>query len=285
MKNNLILIFVLLLNIYISTSQDINFADLNLKNYLLTKNCIDTNNDGVFNSTADFNEDGEIQISEALDIERLSIFDFQSENPINSIIDLNQFLNLKRLDLLQITAIQFFENMQFVNLEYLWIGSCYNLKRVDISNLPNITYLKIEDQFGLEYLNLQNGTFPTELFSLFYTEHILEACIDDIAQEYEEVAWRMTEGNLPTVNCTLVVEDNEVGFYHINVYPNPVGNVLIFNSNVTIRQLKIVDYLGRTVLNIEKLDFLIDISSLKSGIYLISFYAENKIYTKKIIKI
>ena len=262
--------------------QNIDFEDTLLKNYILTKNCVDTNNDGVFNATADFNNDGEIQFTEALAIERLSFRDNGSTIYINSITDLNHFTNLKQLVLVSIPGITNFETNSFSDLEYLWIGACHNLKHIDISNAPNITYLRIEDIADIEYLNLQNGSFPTEYFSLFYSEGILEACVDNITQEYDEVAWHMLSGVLPSVNCAL--STNDLSLKNLKIHPNPTNNTISFNTNLNIESIEIYNLIGEKIAILKTPNNPVDVSNLKNGVYIFKFNSSDKYFVKKIIR-
>ncbi len=262
--------------------QNIDFEDTLLKNYILTKNCVDTNNDGVFNATADFNNDGEIQFTEALAIERLSFRDNGSTIYINSITDLNHFTNLKQLVLVSIPGITNFETNSFSDLEYLWIGACHNLKHIDISNAPNITYLRIEDIADIEYLNLQNGSFPTEYFSLFYSEGILEACVDNITQEYDEVAWHMLNGFLPSVNCALSTSD--LFMQNLKIHPNPTNNTISFNTNLNIESIEIYNLIGEKIAILKTPNNPVDVSNLKNGVYIFKFNSSDKYFVKKIIR-
>lgn len=57
--------FCLLLFSVFGFGQNIHFTDPDLLTYLITENCVDTNDDGDVDSDADFNNDGQIQLTEA----------------------------------------------------------------------------------------------------------------------------------------------------------------------------------------------------------------------------
>ncbi len=70
-----------------------------------------------------------------------------------------------------------------------------------------------------------------------------------------------------------------------DVYPNPTSDKLniVFNSSETIRSVIILDNLGRTVFETNRMTKEIDVSTFAKGIYLISVEGAKKTYTKKII--
>lgn len=58
-----------------------------------------------------------------------------------------------------------------------------------------------EDVFDIDYLNLKNGSFASNTFSLFYSENIQYACVDSIAAEYNEVQQHIAIGETLSINC------------------------------------------------------------------------------------
>ena len=70
---------------------------------------------------------------------------------------------------------------------------------------------------------------------------------------------------------------------NISVYPNPVKDQLIINSDQTILDVKIYSILGSEVFSGKGINN-INVSNLKSGVYLVSITTENGQYARKIIK-
>ncbi len=66
-------------------------------------------------------------------------------------------------------------------------------------------------------------------------------------------------------------------------YPNPVRNQLHLSID-QVDEVRIIDLSGKTVLNQFGNTKSVDISGLHKGIYLISIRAEDKVYTRKMIK-
>lgn len=268
-------------------SQNITFNDIGLKNYLIQELCVDTANTfwGNGHVDVDLNNDNEIQIEEAEQVTQLMVEDFGDHYNILSVQDISHFKNLRWLKLVHVDSVYEISHLGLDSLKHLWIGANYNLKIIDISDLQALTEaLRIEDIDTLDYLNIQNGSIP-ELFSLFYSEHIHYACVDSIAAEYNEVAWRMIE-NLPEFeNCsssTTQVEavENEV----FNLYPNPTNGILKIKSHSEFRRLNVFNIDGRMVGSIKKSVNEIDLTNLKTGLYFVEILIKDKRYTQIISK-
>jgi uncharacterized repeat protein (TIGR01451 family) len=154
MKNILILLFLAFCGV--ANGQIINFPDPNFKNALVNTKCVDTDGDGVGDADADLNNDGEIDMSEALEVERLEI----SSNEIISIEGIQHFKELKLLNCLsnkiQSLNVNSLNKLEEINCGYNLLTSlnfenllnlkevyCYynNLTALTFSNTPNLTLL------------------------------------------------------------------------------------------------------------------------------------------------
>ncbi|WP_298518516.1 T9SS type A sorting domain-containing protein [uncultured Kordia sp.] len=146
-----------------SQAQIINIPDANFKNYLLTTNLVDTDDDEINDSTIDLNNDGEIQESEALlvtfmsatgrsisSLEGIEYFTnlealYCSANPIST-LSLTQNVNLKTLACsndfsnFSLTAVDVTQN---VNLESLFLSGNDQLTTLDVTQNINLEYLHI----------------------------------------------------------------------------------------------------------------------------------------------
>jgi hypothetical protein len=81
---------------------------------------------------------------------------------------------------------------------------------------------------------------------------------------------------------TASVDTNSLN--EIYLYPNPVKNTLNIDSkNVTIDAVLIFSIDGKEVLNINKVQNSVDVSSLTSGIYIIKITSNENVLTRKII--
>lgn len=171
---NKITCFLLLFSIF-GFAQNIQFADPDLLHYLTTQNCVDTNGDGVFNSRADFNNDGQIQLSEAQQVLR-----FKFSTMAHQIQDLGGFENFSNLEYLNVTTISvnhldlsIWQSLQSVHLStsiqsfvfnnpllthFSLQNTAFSNPLFDLTNLPSLEYVKV--QSGHLTDNLIFGTHP-----------------------------------------------------------------------------------------------------------------------------
>ncbi len=136
-KFNLITIFFLLLNLV--SAQNISFTDINLKNLLVS---IQANHGRATNlqnqqTKVDTNNDGEIQISEAMNIKTISL----DNSNITNLIGIEYFVNLTNINLNynSITSFNFptLLNLNTINLSFNQLSS------LNFSNYPNLTAISI----------------------------------------------------------------------------------------------------------------------------------------------
>ncbi len=85
--------------------------------------------------------------------------------------------------------------------------------------------------------------------------------------------------DLSTTASISSIVDNPISYY-----PNPVSNVLFFNSVENHSAVAIYNQLGQLVLKTEVLNSSIETNSLSSGVYMIQVETEFGTYTEKIIK-
>lgn len=71
---------------------------------------------------------------------------------------------------------------------------------------------------------------------------------------------------------------------HINIYPNPVGNVLNISGLPSVSNIQIYSVLGDLVLETNSIGGVIDVSILSNGFYFVKITSSSKIhYVEKII--
>jgi hypothetical protein len=80
--------------------------------------------------------------------------------------------------------------------------------------------------------------------------------------------------------------ENNTSMNNIEIYPNPVSDILQISYNETIKEYKITDNTGRIVLaeKAGKMQHTAHLNKLKPGVYIISIYGETGIETRKFIK-
>lgn len=180
--------YCLLLFSVLGFSQNITFSDPDLLTYLTTKLCVDTNGDGVFDSTADFNNDGQIQLSEAHQVTH-----FRFNTLAHNIQDLGGFENFSNLVFLEVTTIRVnqldfsiwqslktlklssnIDSFTFNNplLTHFYLQNVgFNNPLFDLTNLPNLEYVKVQSSHLTDNLifgthnNLEELSISGESFS------------------------------------------------------------------------------------------------------------------------
>ena len=98
----------------------------------------------------------------------------------------------------------------------------------------------------------------------------------------------VTLGSNDGVDCSsLSLEDNILG-NSVQFYPNPTkDNLTIENTNLTDFNIEIFDILGKEVFSINNKGVRnqnINLSSLKTGVYLMRITADNQTITKRLVK-
>lgn len=130
--------------------QIVNIPDAAFKAKLLqsnTSNNIASSSNGG-NLKIDANNDGEIQVSEALNVYSLKIDGYNSSgsNTINSLDGITSFLNLVNI------------NIKSVNAPILDISGMVNIIKVDLQSLPNLTTVNTSNCAVLNEFNI-NGCY------------------------------------------------------------------------------------------------------------------------------
>lgn len=150
-KNYLLLLFVF--SFIYAQAQIIDIPNADFKNILLNEFCADTTGDGSLDSDVDFNNDGEIEVSEA---EAVYILNLDYYFSLNSIEGIEYFTNLIKFTCVQtaITELDLSQNNQLIevncvasqltsltlanpNLEYLSCGA-NQLTNLDLSQTINL---------------------------------------------------------------------------------------------------------------------------------------------------
>ncbi|WP_055442466.1 DUF7619 domain-containing protein [Lacinutrix himadriensis] len=143
-------LLLLLFSLQLAQAQIVNIPDANFKNALTNTLCVDTDNDGLGDATVDTNEDGEIQLTEALNVVTML---FESQN-ITGTTGLEAFLNLENLFLegAPLTTLDVTQNVNLVQLSC----SITELTSLDVTQNPNLVGLDCGGAFLSEIDVTQN---------------------------------------------------------------------------------------------------------------------------------
>jgi hypothetical protein len=334
---------IVLLFSVIAQAQIVNIPDANFKNALVNNLCVDADEDGIFESDVDINNDGEIQVSEAELVIKLKV----EYDEISSLEGIQSFSNLKSLQCKfnELTSLDLSQNPdleiltcyrnQLTNLNVsqnpnLIILSCGNnqLTNLDVTQNPNlrilycrvnqISHLNVSQNFELEELrcslnqltsidvtqnqnlkllgcsdnqltslNINNGNNPN--IDLIYTKNnpnLFCISVDDFEYANNQIcnetdwSWCKDIWTEYSEECILgIPELNSIG---INIFPNPVKDVLYITSETPFDILKIYNLQGQLIN--ETKNNQIDVSLFSSGLYFTSIVINGKNIVKKFIK-
>jgi hypothetical protein len=165
-----------------------------------------------------------------------------------------------------------------------------------IVTLENYTATS-ETNFAVTYL-VDAGMPVTQMFigtlTGMGTQNFIFATTADLsaAGAHTIKAWTSLAGDVDPSNDTLnavvqntlsINENNSVAY--IDVYPNPVIDIIRINSSSMLVSIKMFDHLGRLVLNAEPAskEALINAGTLQKGIYLMNITTENSTVVRKVI--
>lgn len=365
-------LLVLAFTVITANAQLVTIPDANFKARLLAANPsnhiasyenADINGSVGSYNTIDTNQDGEIQLSEALEIRHLNLVG----NNIASLSGINSFTNLTSLDcgsnqltslnidgLLNLTRLSCGENLltsldvsmlsnlrilgcSFNNLTSLnlnglnnlvEIGCYYNqLVTIEANNLNNLLYvlcannrlvslnlngsnnLQTVECYSnqLEELTLMNRPNLQELYcnnnspltSIYIKGSPLESdfefsnnfnlqyiCTDDfnIATIQNTVNLYGYTNCLVNSTCQLSTEENTLAYF--TIYPTPTKEVLNININaqIIVNSVAIYNTLGQLVQVSTNPSESIDVSSLKTGNYVIKIISDKGTASGKFVK-
>lgn len=93
----------------------------------------------------------------------------------------------------------------------------------------------------------------------------------------------VTNNYTTTIQNTLGLQENEV-LNTISIYPNPVKDMLYFQTKENVLKIEIYDVAGRILSSKSILENKVNLSELKNGNYFLKLYTEKGIMNTKIIK-
>ena len=209
-------------------------------------------------------------------------------------IDLNNNINLIKLILSgnPLISIDLSNN---INLEFLDLVNMVEdggpgLNSLDLSNNFNLKEVNLANS-NLSFLNIQNGNNQS-LEDLNIQLNPLLSCVlvDDEDYEYPECVfagdhmdgWCIDGTTILSEDCSLNVFD--INTEQLKIYPNPSNDNLNIISKEPINSIKIYSINGSLIIQqMTEFDSL-DISKLKSGVYLVQIGISDKHIFKKLIK-
>lgn len=220
MKEKLSILFILLITTCFS--QNVTIPDANFKAALTSSNCVDADLNNFYESDADLNNDGEIQVSEAAIIQRLKV----SNKSISNLTGIESFSNLKKLlcnnNLL--TTVNFTSNPALQQID------CYSNSFVNltINGLPQLTALNISPNSSLQNLTVTNNSALSTLGVGSIASLVSINCSNNALTSLD---LNYTLSNLTTLNCS----NNQITSSSLNLgnsIPN-LSNINLSNNLLT----------------------------------------------------
>lgn len=89
------------------------------------------------------------------------------------------------------------------------------------------------------------------------------------------------------VDVTLGVSDDVSSQEELSVFPNPVNDILVVNTDLNIKEIRVYTLLGKEIALFKGAEIINkkkDVSNLKAGIYILNIETDNSVVSKKIIK-
>lgn len=270
----------------------------------------------------DANQDGEIQISEALTVYSLGI----SDNNLTSLTGIEAFGNLSVLTLSSTSLVSLGEVQQMMNLtsiqvycssitsisfhemhslKYLIIGSNTPITDIDLCG-TSVFSLYCNNNPTLQSINFKNNVvsgmnlgevlkgFPPPLPNIWLENNtaLQNICYD--AGEYQAIVALIDPNLLANINFTIdcdsscLLANEQKNQNALTLWPNPVGNSLHIESmpNTPLQSVKICNSLGQLIHSYSAQDNLstIDVANLASGCYFLEINSNLQKVTKKFVK-
>ncbi|MDD2634272.1 MAG: T9SS type A sorting domain-containing protein [Bacteroidales bacterium] len=161
------------------------------------------------------------------------------------------------------------ENVEFVNYEGV-LRKTYNLRAFGENSLSPETFI--------EGVGSMSGYYNAGLYKFFALtgSSISLLCADDNGA--------IIYHNELYGNC-FITNSNQIKSDELSIYPNPCDSkICITTQNNNKAHFSIIDITGKTVMtNYVTNSDIFDISELKTGVYTIRVWLNDKVYNKKII--
>jgi len=280
---NKLYFLILLFSTSIGFSQIVSIPDVNFKNALVNDNVVDTDNNGTYDSDADLNNDGEIQVSEAESVISLNV----NHKNITSLEGIASFSNLTKL---YCTDNPFIElNLSsLINLETLRCWDIDQVVSIDLSSNINLISLECDVNDSLEFLNIQNGN-NVNLVRLWTADSPNLQCIqvdDEVYannQNCNDNDWCKDSSTVYSEDCaSLSVTDFSLSL--TKIHPNPTKNIIRISSSLSFESFEIYNMTGQFLLKEKLKNRNIDLTELNSGIYFVKLNSKERGIIKRIIK-
>jgi len=191
-------------------------------------------------------------------------------------INFNNQLLLEHIVLTKNTlaAIDFSKN---INLSFVQVSNESSIKSLDLSMNSKLQTLWFDYLDSLESLYIKNN--KKQNFSESYNScpKLNFVCCDEDEKDF------FINKGIPnvTTDCLLKIQENNL-LSDFKIYPNPTSGVLNFSQKVN--DIKIFDLDGKLIFNKNINSNILDVSTIKNGVYILDITSDNKKTSQKFIK-
>lgn len=200
-------------------------------------------------------------------------------------LDLSQSPQLESIDIENNASLTGINVSQNNMLKYATLRSCPLVTNLDFSSSSILEAVGFYNMSGLTHVNIKNTSL--EGCEFFGYGNNLSVCVDpdqltNLEAEYPDITFST---NCPTTIKTKSPKSDNV-ITKINVFPNPVKDIFQVKSSDPVKNVKIIDSLGRLLLDqsFNKNVLKIDISNYIKGLYIVKIKTEKTEISKKILK-
>lgn len=264
----------------INLSSNVALIDLNLSASALTGLNVDNNT----------NLEG-INVSYSSGITSLNL----SNNVLLEIINTEECNNLSSIDLTGLTTL-LDVNLYDNDLSSLDIALNTGLQRLvvrqnqlttlDLSPFSSLTEVNVRDN-GMTSLDMRNGNNANVTsFIANFNSDLICIFVDDTAEPNLAI-WTI-DGNsnfVETEGDCATLSREAAQTFAFDLYPNPASSIINVTSKSEVATLEVYNITGKRVL-VKNLSFgnnTVDVTSLKSGVYLARLASQSHLETKKLI--
>ena len=171
----------------------------------------------------------------------------------------------------------------------LFYGPSTPFTSLDFSKNTALTVLNCGGNQLLS-LNLKNGN-NSSLIAVNASSNFLLQCIqvdDETAANADQApydAWIKDATTFYSEDCQAALTvDDELLAQGLNLYPNPVTNILRIESEIPLTKVEVYSMLGKKVKEVNSDFNSISTVNLSNGVYVFKIYSEKGSVTKKLIK-
>jgi len=227
--------------------------------------------------------------------------------------------NEKTVNLSTLTNLKYFysssNNLEFIDfsnnplLEVVWLNNGGDvipidwITKIDLSNNPNVHTLRVS---GATEINLKNGNNNENIHINVSCGHCWggdygydpnvptygNVCIEvdnaelTINSQYPYSEWSVYHDFVGITYTDNLAECilNKPTFSHSNteIYPNPVSDILYFDTHQEINKVLLFDMLGRKIIEQNNVN-TISVSDLQKGSYVLKLFSDKGVQTEKVV--